>query len=61
MKIKINPWAIEKNFTQEVGSNPTTIRSRNESEIVIEISSEKESKLLPILKSLYFPQFQEGL
>ena len=39
-KRKFNPWAIEKSFTQEIGSKPDTIRP-NESEFVIKISYEK--------------------
>ena len=42
---KFNPWTIEKSFTQEIGSQPTTIRSNNKSEFVVEFSNEKESKL----------------
>ena len=44
---------------KEIGSTPTTIRSNNESEIVIEISNEKESKILPTIKSICSPQLQE--
>ena len=36
---KINPWAIVKSFTQDIGSNPATIRSENESQFVFEISN----------------------
>ena len=58
-KRTFNPWAVEKSFTQEIGSTPATIRSNNESEFVIEISNEKESKILPTITSLCSPQFQE--
>ena len=56
-----NPWAIEKCFTQEIGSKPATIRWNKESEFVIEISNEKECKILPTITSLCSPQFQEGV
>ena len=53
------PWAIEKSFTKESGSKSATKRSNNEPELFIEISNEKESKILPIITSLCSPQFQE--
>ena len=56
---KIQPVAIENSFIQEIGSKHATIRWNNESEFVIEISNEKESKILPTIKSLCSPQFQE--
>ena len=56
-KIKFDPWAIEKSFTQEICCKPATIRSNNESEIVIEISNEKIN--LPTITSLCSPQFHE--
>ena len=52
-KIKFNPWAIEKNYIQEIGRKPVTIKSINETEVVFEISNEKESNILPALKSLF--------
>ena len=58
-KRTFNPWAIEKSLTQEIESKPATIRSNNESEFIIEISNEKESKILPTITSLGSPQFQE--
>ena len=58
-KRTFNPWAIEKKFTQEIGSKPATIRSNNESDFVIEISNKKESENLPTITSLCSPQFQE--
>ena len=57
----IQPWAIEKSFSQETGSKPATIRSNKESKIVIEISNKKESEILPTITSLCSPQFQEML
>ena len=60
-KRTLNLWAIEKSFTQEIGSQPATIRSNNEFEIVIEISNEKLSKILPPITSLCSPQFQERI
>ena len=36
-KRSVNPWAIEKSFTQEVGSKTVTLRSNNEFDFVIEI------------------------
>ena len=60
-KIKFVPWAIEKSLTRETGSKPATLRSNNESEFVIEISNEEESKIIPSLKSLCSPEFQERI
>ena len=57
-QIKFNPWAIEKSSTQKNGSDPATIRSNNESEIVIAISNKKKSKNFPTIISLYSSQFQ---
>ena len=57
--VKMNPWATEKSFTQELGSQPATLRSINESAFVIEVSIEKESKILPTTKSLCSLQIQE--
>ena len=54
-----NSRAIERSFTQEIGNKPATIRSKNESEIVIEISNERESKIVPTNTSLCSPQFQK--
>ena len=51
-KRTFNPWAIEKSFTKKIGSKPATIRSNSESEFVIEISNEKENKILPTIRSL---------
>ena len=56
---KFKALTLEKNFTLEIGSKPATIRSNNESELVIGISNDKESKILPTTKSLCCPQFQE--
>ena len=50
---------MEKNYTQEIVSKPATIRSNHKSKFVIEISNEKESKILPTITSLAYPQFQE--
>ena len=47
-KKKINPWAIEKNFTQEIGGKPATIRSNNESEFVIESQTKKKAKFFQL-------------
>ena len=58
-KLTFNPWAIEKSLTQEIGSKPATIRSTNESDFIIEISNEKENKILPTITSLSSPQLQE--
>ena len=55
-KRKINPWANKKSFIQENRSEPATIRSTNEFEIVIEIGKEKESENHPTITSLCFPQ-----
>ena len=55
---KFNTWAVEKNFTREIGSKPATIRSNNETEFFI---YEKESKIRPTLTSLCSPQFEEGI
>ena len=60
-KRKFKPWAIEKSFTQEIGSKPATIKSNNESEIVIEISNEKESKFLSTIKSLCFSKLKNSI
>ena len=38
-KIKFNPWVVENGSIQEIGSKPDTIRSKNESDLVIEISN----------------------
>ena len=48
-KRTFSPWVTE----------PASIRSNNESEFVIEISSGKENKILPNITSLCSPQFQE--
>ena len=58
-KRKFNPWAIEKSFNQDIGSKPVTIKSNKESDFVIEISNEKESKILTTITSLCSPQFRE--
>ena len=58
-KRTFNPWVIEKSFSQEIGSKPDIIRSINESEFVIVISKEKESKVLPTIKSPCSPHFHE--
>ena len=58
-KRTFKPWAIKKRFTQEIRRKPATIRSNNESKFVVEMSNEKESKVLPIKTSLSSPQFQE--
>ena len=58
-KRTFNPWTIENSLTPEIGSKPATIKSNNESEFIIEISNEKESKILPTITSLGSPQFQE--
>ena len=58
-KRNFNPWAIEKSFTQEIGSTPATIRSNSEIEFVIEISNEKYSKFLPTMELLCFSQYNE--
>ena len=50
---KFNPWAIEKSFAQETGSKLAIIKSNKESEFVIDISNEKESKVLPTTKTLF--------
>ena len=55
-KIRFNPWATEKNFTQEIGNKPDIIRAMNESEFVIEIST--ENKIIPTLDSLFPPQIK---
>ena len=57
-KRKFNPWAIEKSFTQAIGSKPDTKRSKNDSEFVIEISNEKSSKILSTITSLCSTLFQ---
>ena len=41
-KRTFNPWAIEKSFTQVLGSKLATIRSNNVSEFVIEIRAKKK-------------------
>ena len=56
-----NPWPIAKSFTQEFWSKPANQKSNNYSDLVIEISNEKENKLLPALKSFCFPQYNEGV
>ena len=56
---KLNPWAKEKSFTEEVRSKPATIISYNEVEFVIENSNETESKILPTVKYLCFPKFKD--
>ena len=58
-KRKFNPWAIEKSFTQEIGSKPATIRSNNESEFCIWISNKKENKILPTIKSYVLHNFKK--
>ena len=39
---------------KEIGRKPATARSYYESEFVIEISNEKENKVPPIIKSIFF-------
>ena len=58
-KRTFNKWAIEKNFTQKIGSKPATIRTNNASQLLIDISNEKERKFLPITTTLCSSQFQE--
>ena len=58
-KRTFNPLAIEKSFTQEIGSKTATTRSNNESEEVIEISNEKENKNLPTITLICSPKVQE--
>ena len=54
-----NPWAIERTFSQEIGSKPATIRSNNESELVFEILNEKERKILPAITSPVLHNFKK--
>ena len=58
---KFNQWAIEKSFTQEIGSIPATIRWNNQSEYFNEFPNEKESNILSIINSIRFPQFKERI
>ena len=58
-KRKFNAWAIEKSFTQEIGSNPATTGWNNESKFFNEISNEKKNMILPTTKSLWFSQYKE--
>ena len=60
-KRTFNPWAIERSLTQENGSKPATIRSTNKSELMIEISNENKSKILPTKTSQGSPEFQERI
>ena len=53
--MKFGPWAIVKSLIQETGSIPATKRSNNESEFVIEVSNKKQNKIIPTIKSLFFP------
>ena len=48
---KNQPVGNRKNFTQEIGSKPATLKSNNKSEFAIQFSNEKESKFLPTIKS----------
>ena len=52
-KRTFHPWAIEKSFTQEIGSKPAITMSNNESE-----NNEKESKFISTITSLCSPQLQ---
>ena len=56
---KVQPMVIRKVFFTRNCNKPATIRSNNESEFVIEISKEKESKILPSIKSLCSTQLQK--
>ena len=51
-KKKFHPWEIEKSFTHEIGTEPATKRSNNESDFFIDISNEQEAKFFQ-LKSHY--------
>ena len=56
--MNIQPVANRMELDPKNRSKPATIRLNNESEFVIEISNEKESKILPTKNLLCFPQYQ---
>ena len=58
-KRKFNKNLIEKSFPQKIRRKPITIISNNESQFLIEISNEKESRTLPNLKALCDSQYNE--
>ena len=45
-KRKFNPWMIQKCFTQELGAKPRTIRSKSETEFILKVNNENESKAI---------------
>jgi len=51
-KKKFSPWMIQKCFKQELGNKPRTIRSKSESEFVIEVNNEAESEAISSIKKL---------
>jgi len=50
-KKSFTPWSIEKSISQELQTKPKTIRSRTDTEFIIEVDNESDSlKLLKIKK-----------
>ena len=45
-KKKFSPWMIQKCFTQELDNKPRTIRTKSESEFIIEVNNEAQSKAI---------------
>ena len=59
IKNKLNPCSIEKSFTQAIGNKSVSTRSKTDSELVIEISHESKSYILPTTTKVNFPQYQQ--
>ena len=52
LKRQFSPWLLEKSLTGTVGQKPKSIRSKNETTLTIEVSSEHQGNTLLALKTL---------
>ena len=52
LKRQFSPWLLEKSLTGAVGQKPKSIRSKNETTLTIEVSSEHQGNTLLALKTL---------
>ena len=51
-KRSFTPWALEKCITHELASKPSSIRSKGDTEFIIQVDNEKDSITLPRIKKL---------
>merc|ERR1719259_1557505 len=52
-KKKFSPWLIERCFTQLLWGKPRSIRSKSESEFIIKVNNEDQSKAILSIQKLY--------